>query len=80
MNPNIALALQISFDLLKHATDLQALLGKAAQENRDITSEELASLSSATDISAARLDAAIANADAGSGAKPNDGPIVNPPL
>lgn len=63
MNKNISLALQISFDLLQHAMNLQALLGKAASENRDITDDELAALSDAGAIAGSRLDAAIKEAE-----------------
>ena len=63
-NTNIALALQIVFDLLQHASNLSALLGKALTENRDLTEEEIQSVVSADDVAKARLDAAIASLDA----------------
>ena len=58
-NTNVLIGLQISFDLLRSAMNLQASLGKAVTEGRDLTDEELNSFATRDDIAKARLETAI---------------------
>jgi hypothetical protein len=60
---NIGLALQILYDLLRHANELSALIGKAHAEQRDLTEEEVSGVASADDLARARLQKAIDEVD-----------------
>ena len=60
MNPtNVGLALQILYDLLRHASEVSALIGKANTETRDLTDEEVAGIAHSDELAKARLQAAI---------------------
>ena len=56
---NIGLALQITYDLLRHASQVSALIGKAVTEGRDLTDEEVGSIATSDDVARARLQSAI---------------------
>lgn len=56
---NLALALQILYDLGQHITNLSAAVGRAIAEGRDVTDEELNTFASADDMAKVRLQKEI---------------------
>lgn len=59
---NLAIAVQILLSLLDRASEIGALIAKAQGEGRDVTPEELDTLSAKDDVAKAALAAAIAAA------------------